>query len=158
MPVRRVISHPEIKENIGKVALERGPLVYCAEWPDNQGHVSNLALPNGTELGAEHRENMFDGITMLKGQVQALHQGKNENETITMQQEFMVIPYYAWAHRGQGEMAVWLPRQESLARALPKPSIASTSQVSASREKNGSAVNDQWEPKNSNDHSHPYLH
>jgi len=158
MPVRRVISHPEVKENIGKVALERGPLVYCAEWPDNQGNVSNLALPNGTELKAEHRENMFDSITVIKGQVQALHQGKNENETITTQQEFMAIPYYAWAHRGQGEMAVWLPRQESLARALPKPSIASTSQVSVSRDKNGSAVNDQWEPKNSNDHSHPYLH
>ncbi len=158
MPVRRVISHPQVKENIGKVALERGPLVYCAEWPDNQENVSNLALPNGTELRAEHRENMFDGLTVIKGQVQALHQGQNENETITMQQEFMAIPYYAWAHRGQGEMAVWLPRQESLARALPKPSIASTSQVSVSRDKNGSAINDQWEPKNSNDHSHSYLH
>jgi len=158
MPVRRVISHPEVKDNIGKVALERGPILYCAEWPDNQGYVSNLALPNGTELRVERREGLLDGIAVIKGQVEALHQGKSEEETITMQQEFVAIPYYAWAHRGQGEMAVWLPRQESLARALPKPSIASTSQVSVSRDKNGSAINDQWDPKSSNDHAHPYLH
>jgi DUF1680 family protein len=158
MPVRRVLSHPEIKENSGKVALERGPLVYCAEWPDNQGSISNLVLPDDVELQVERRADLFDGVSVIKGQIYALHQGKEEKEIKTMQQEFMAIPYYAWAHRGQGEMAVWLPREESLARALPKPTIASTSKVSVSRDKNGAPINDQWEPKDSNDHAHPYLH
>ncbi len=158
MPIRRVLSHTEIKDNSGKVALERGPLVYCAEWPDNQGFVSNLVLPDEVELQVEHRADLFDGVSVIKGQTRALHQGKQEKETITQQQEFIAIPYYAWAHRGQGEMSVWLPREESLARALPKPSIASTSKVSVSQDKNGTPINDQWEPRDSNDHAHPYLH
>ncbi len=158
MPVRRVLSHQEVKENTGKVALERGPIVYCAEWPDNQGFVSNLVLPDDAELKVERLDDLFGGVTVIKGQSLALHQGENEKAAIKKEQEFVAIPYYAWAHRGQGEMAVWLPRQESLARALPKATIASTSRVSVSRKKNGSAINDQWEPRNSNDHSHPYLH
>ncbi|MGD2294664.1 MAG: glycoside hydrolase family 127 protein [Candidatus Aminicenantes bacterium] len=158
MPVRRVLSHPELKENAGKAALERGPIVYCAEWPDNQGSVSNLVLPDESELAVERRDDMFDGVVVIKGQALALHEGQDENSSEKKQQEFTAIPYYAWAHRGQGEMAVWLPRTESLARALPKTTIASTSKVSASRDKNGAPVNDQWEPKHSNDHAHPYLH
>jgi hypothetical protein len=158
MPIRRVLSHPEIKDNTGKVALERGPLVYCAEWPDNQGSVSNLVLPDDVELHVERRVDLFDGVSIIKGQTFALHQGKKEKETITQQQEFIAIPYYSWAHRGQGEMSVWLPREESLARALPKPTIASRSKVSASQDKKGAPINDQWEPKDSNDHAHPYLH
>lgn len=158
MPIRRVLSHPEIKDNTGKVALERGPLVYCAEWPDNQGSISNLVLPDDVELQVERRADLFDGVSVIKGQTLALHQGKQEKETITQQLEFTAIPYYAWSHRGQGEMSVWLPREESLARALPKPTIASTSKASASQDKKGAPINDQWEPKDSNDHAHPYLH
>ena len=158
MPIRRVLSHPEIKENIGKAALERGPIVYCAEWPDNQGSVSNLVLPDDVELTVERRDDLFDGIVVIKGQILALHEGQDENSPVKKQQEFTAIPYYAWAHRGQGEMAVWLPREESLARALPKPTIASTSKVSASRDKNGAPINDQWEPRRSYDRAHPYLH
>jgi hypothetical protein len=158
MPIRRVLSHPEIKDNTGKVALERGPLVYCAEWPDNQGSVSNLVLQDDVELQVERRADLFDGVSVIRGQTFALHQGKEEKETITKQQEFIAIPYYSWAHRGQGEMSVWLPREESLARILPKSTIASTSKVSASQNKKGAPINDQWEPKDSNDHAHPYLH
>ena len=158
MPIRRVLSHPEVKGNTGKVALERGPIVYCAEWPDNQGAVSNLVLPDDSELSVERRDGLFDGVAVIKGHSLALHEGQDENSPLKKMQEFTAIPYYAWAHRGQGEMAVWLPREESLARALPKPTIASTSKVTVSRDKNGSPVNDQWEPRNSNDHTHPYLH
>ena len=75
-----------------------------------------------------------------------------------MTREFTAIPYFGWAHRGEGEMAVWLAREESQARVLPKPTIASASLPSASGGKLASAVNDQREPANSNDHSRPYLH
>lgn len=100
MPVRRVESHPEVKENTGKIALVRGPVVYCAEWPDNGGHVSHLVLSDDAELLTEMRDDLLNGVTVIKGQA------------------FMAIPYYAWAHRGPGEMAVWLSREEGTARPL----------------------------------------
>jgi hypothetical protein len=55
-------------------------------------------------------------------------------------------------------MAVWLPRQEAGARVLPRPTLASASQASASGDKSAEAVNDLWEPSGSGDHGHPYLH
>jgi len=111
MPVRRVESHPEVKENKGKIALVRGPVVYCAEWPDNAGHVSNLVLSDDAELSIEYRANLLNGITVIKGQALALF-GTEDETTIRREiQDFTAIPYYAWAHRGPGEMAVWLSRK-----------------------------------------------
>jgi len=111
MPVRRVESHPEVKENKGKIALVRGPVVYCAEWPDNAGHVSNLVLSDDAELSIEYRANLLNGITVIKGQALALS-GTEDETTIRREiQDFTAIPYYAWAHRGPGEMAVWLSRK-----------------------------------------------
>lgn len=158
MPIRRVLSHPEIKDNTSKVALERGPLVYCAEWPDNQGSVSNLVLQDDVELTVERCDDLFGGVSVIKGQALALFEGKEESSPVRRLQEFMAIPYYAWSHRGQGEMAVWLARDENKARFLPGPTIASTSQVSVSGGKSGAPLNDRWEPSHSNDHSHPFLH
>ena len=157
MPVRRVLSHENIEDNRRKVALERGPVVYCAEWPDNHGYVSNLVLADDVELEIEKRTEMLKGLDVIKGKVIALQRSKDRKSVVKKEQYFVAIPYYAWAHRGSGEMAVWLARDESRARPLPEPTIASTSRVSVSSDKNGVAVNDQWEPKSSNDHSKPYL-
>lgn len=120
--------------------------------------MSNLVLSDRVELTAEHRDDLFNGVTVIKGKAMALFSGRKESEVRKEEQDFMTIPYYAWAHRGQGEMAVWLPREESLARPLPGATIASTSKTSVSGGKEGTTLNDQWEPKNSNDYSHPYLH
>ena len=158
MEIRRVESHPGVKENTGKVALERGPIVYCAEWPDNQGHISNLVLPDDVELTTEHRVDLFDGVNVIKGRVPALFASRNGASPIRILQEFMAIPYYAWAHRGQGEMAVWLPRNENNVRSLPQPTLASQSRVIASGEKSGVGLNDQWVPQSSKDQSRSYLH
>jgi hypothetical protein len=68
------------------------------------------------------------------------------------------IPYYAWAHRGPGEMAVWLSREESAVRPRGYPTLASRSQVTASFGRNPEAVNDQMEPRNSIDHDVPFFH
>lgn len=92
MPVQRVLSHEKITENQGKIAVERGPIVYCAEAADNAGHVLDLYLPDTTELYAEHHEDLLGGITVIRGD------------------DIRLIPYYAWAHRDVGEMAVWLKR------------------------------------------------
>jgi len=98
MPVQRVLCHDRVEENAGKVALERGPIVYCAEWPDNGGRVFHLVAPDDAALEAEYRERLLNGVVVIRGQGD---------------QSLVAIPYYAWSHRGAGEMAVWLPRDAS---------------------------------------------
>jgi DUF1680 family protein len=107
MSVRRVVSNQKIENNRGKIALEHGPIVYCFEWPDNRGHVYNLVLPDHVELNAGFNEELLGGIGVIRGKVAVLD--KNE-KSVEHMQELTAIPYYAWAHRGEGEMLVWIPR------------------------------------------------
>jgi DUF1680 family protein len=158
MPIRRILANPAITSDAGKVALERGPVVYCAEWPDNGGHVTNLVLEDSAPLSAERREDLINGVTVIKGEAVALSQDKKPGPPIARTQEFVAIPYYAWAHRGEGEMTVWLAREPSKARPWPNPTVASRSRPSASGGKNAATLNDQWDPLSSHDQSHPYLH
>lgn len=131
MPIRRVVAHPRVADDAGRVAIQRGPVVYCAEWKDNAGRALALTLPDDAKLDAEHRKDMLGGITAITGK-------RNDGETLTL------IPYYAWAHRGQGEMAVWLPR-------TPQPFVAS--QTGA--EDTLAALEDGREPKSSSDRAIP---
>jgi hypothetical protein len=110
MPIRRVLSHENVKDNIGKVALERGPIVYCVEWPDNGGRVSNLVLPDDAKLMPEYRKDMLSGITVICGKAFGKFGRGSGWYLAGDEQDFVAIPYYAWAHRGKGEMAVWLAR------------------------------------------------
>jgi DUF1680 family protein len=158
MPVRRVVANAAVLADAGKVALERGPLVYCAEWPDNGGQVSNIVLADHAQLSLERRDGLLNGLTVIKGEALGLYEGSRPGQPSRRKQELIAIPYYAWAHRGDGEMAVWLPRDEAGVRPLPRPTIASASRPSASGDKPAGAVNDLWEPAGSGDHSHPYLH
>jgi hypothetical protein len=137
MPIRRVLSHEKIEENAGRVALERGPLVYCAEWADNDGYVSNIILHDDATLVPQFRENLINGVIRIQGMSTALKYDIDGKTPIKSKHRFTAIPYYAWAHRGQGEMMVWLARDESKARVLPQPTIASTSRISVSGDKDG---------------------
>ena len=94
MPIRRVVSHKNVKDNEGRVALERGPLVYCVEGVDNGERVTHLTLPDQARLQTEYRPDLLNGVTVIRAD----------------QPSLVAIPYYAWAHRGDGEMAIWLPR------------------------------------------------
>jgi hypothetical protein len=158
MPVRRVLSHEKVEANAGRVALERGPIVYCAEWVDNNGYVSNLVLYDNAVLAPRFRENLINGVMQIQGLATALKYEADGKTPVQTKHGLVAIPYYGWAHRGQGEMTVWLASEESKARYLPQPTIASTSKVSASGNKDGTPINDQWDPSDSNDHSKPYLH
>ncbi len=108
MDVKRIVAHKNLKDDLGKVALQRGPFIYCAEWPDNGGKVSNLLLPDAVVVTPEYRPEMLNGITVLKADVPAIqiHDGSRVS---TITQPFVAIPYYAWAHRGKGEMMIWFP-------------------------------------------------
>lgn len=157
MSIRRVLANDQVAEDRGKAALELGPVIYCAEWPDNGGHVSNLALADDAQLHSKYRPDLLNGIAVIEGKATGLTLNK-KGKVRQEEQNFAAIPYYAWAHRGAGEMAVWLARTPSAARPLPLPTIASTSQVTVSGGRTEAAVNDLREPKSSNDHSVPYFH
>jgi DUF1680 family protein len=119
MEVRRVLSHERVAANAGRVALERGPVVYCAEAVDNGGRVFNLVLPDDARLVADHRPELLGGVTVVTGRALALHASEDGRSVVTREQDFLAVPYHAWAHRGEGEMAVWLPRRVTLAFAVP---------------------------------------
>jgi uncharacterized protein len=108
MEVRRVVANEKLKEDIGKVALQRGPLMYCAEWKDNNGKASNIIMPNSAGFTSEFKPEMLNGVTVLKSEVPAIVINGDETVT-TIKQPFMAIPYYSWANRGKGEMTVWFP-------------------------------------------------
>ncbi len=107
MPVRRVRSHEEVEPNRGRAALQRGPIVYCVEGADNNGRASDVVLPDDLSLKAE-RTDLLGGVTVVTGQAKAL---RRQSDGIVRQEPhtLIAIPYYAWAHRGKNEMAVWLP-------------------------------------------------
>jgi DUF1680 family protein len=111
MEVRKVVANSNIKSDIGKVALQRGPIMYCAEWIDNDGKASNLVMPVNTTFTTEFKPELLNGIEVLKSTVPAVVI-ENKGEVIrTKDQNFIAIPYYAWANRGKGEMMMWFPEK-----------------------------------------------
>jgi len=158
MPVRRILANELVQADRGRVALQRGPIVYAVEWPDNPGgRVRNLVLPDDAKLVAEFRPDLLNGVEIVKARVISL--AYDEQGSINKrEQDFTAIPYYAWANRGVGEMLVWIPKDESHARPLPWPTVASTSKVATSGGQNPRAINDQAEPQSSRDASNSFFH
>jgi DUF1680 family protein len=153
MPIRRVLANDHVAADRGRVALERGPIVYAAEWPDNpKGQVRNLMLPRDERLTAEFKPDLLRGVTVVKGRAVALAYDAQGKITST-EQEFTAIPYYAWANRGRGQMLVWFPETEAFARPAPFPTVASAAQVTVSGKsrKNPRMINDGEEPASSSD-------
>lgn len=109
MEVRRVVANEKIKDDAGRVALQRGPLMYCAEWPDNNGKASNIILPASTSFTAEYKPGLLNGVMILKADALALQ--ISDDNVSTVKKPFVAIPYYAWANRGQGEMMLWFPEK-----------------------------------------------
>jgi uncharacterized protein len=144
MPVRRVLADPRVRDDAGRVAIERGPLVYAAEWPDNGGHALNIVVPDTARLTSEFRPDLLDGVTVVTGDVAAVDR-RSDGTVHAQAHRLVAIPYYAWANRGMGEMQVWLPRAPDLARptpvALPDPIAAVRS--SGGIEKKWTGYNDQ---------------
>ena len=115
MPVRRVVATQEVEADRERVAIQRGPIVYCAEWPDNpKGKVLELELPGDGALSAEFKPDILNGITVVKGKGFYPEEGGAANASGRMA-EFTAIPYYAWAHRGEGQMIVWMRKGHSRA-------------------------------------------
>ncbi len=160
MPVRKVVADERIKDDIGKMAFQRGPVIYCAEWPDNdKGNVRDFIINKDAAASTEFVPSLLDGTQVIKttgyqtkrtldGRVETLNE-----EPVTL------IPYALWNNRGAGQMMVWIPTGTSSAHPLPAPSIANRSKIRASKiTRDINAINDQDVPANSNDNSVPYYH
>jgi DUF1680 family protein len=151
MPVRRVLSSNQVIANRDRVALQRGPIVYAAEWPDNpNGKVRNIVLADANALSSEFRADLLNGVQVIRGRAVGLafdEKGSVERS----EQPFMAIPYATWANRGRGQMAVWLARSDAAARPTPYPTVATTSTIAASPLPNGRGKN----PRNMIDGDEP---
>ena len=93
MPPRRIVAHAGVKDDAGRMALQRGPLVYALEAIDNAGHALDLVIPRDASLRSRYRADLLNGVEVINGEGN---------------RPFVAIPYYAWNNRGQGEMAVWI--------------------------------------------------
>lgn len=145
MPVRRVLADPRVRDDVGRVALERGPIVYAAEWPDNGGHALDLVIPDEASLSSEFRPDLLNGVVVVRGAVREVTRNSATGAVHSEPHQLVAIPYYAWANRGMGEMAVWLPRDPSLARPTPivPPDPIATVTSSGGIDKKWTGYNDQ---------------
>jgi len=115
MPVRRIEAHPRVAAAAGRIAIERGPIVYCLEGVDHEGSVLRLALPREAELAPEPHPELLGGITVIRGM--GLARIEEDDEPLyrpagaarIRTAPIFAIPYFAWDNRAPGEMVVWVP-------------------------------------------------
>ena len=167
MPIERVRADPRVQADAGRVALQRGPVVYCVEAADHGGRVRHLSLPPDAQVEPEHRADLLGGVTVLKAKGLA-HFAPHEDgkpasaaaQAEAKPVDLTAVPYAVWDNREPGEMVVWLPERPALAEPVPPPTIASQSKASASHcwpSDSVAAVNDQIDPPNSHDLGPPRL-
>ncbi len=167
MEPRIVRANNKVEADRGMVAIERGPLVYCAEHPDNQFDIFSVLLSQEPEFSlgtatipaTTPDDSSGYPIVTLKTDAQTLDFNKQGKLTVR-DQVLTLIPYYAWCHRGSGKMRVWLPQDLSATTPAQPATLASESRVSTSTPRMPaiSAINDRLVPKGENDRSVPYTH
>lgn len=111
MEVRRIVSRPELKQDVERVALQRGPLVYCVEGADNNGKAWDLILPDGAAFKTAYQKGLLEGVTTIQFQAPTVQISGDGQAVTTEMKTITAIPYYAWCNRGQNPMQVWLPRK-----------------------------------------------
>ena len=118
MPVERIYAHPSVRQDVGRVALRRGPLVYCVEQIDNpKAPVERIRLPRAAEIEAKDRSDLFGGIVSLlaKGQTARIDDWRDGLYRTEPPEEdpatWTAIPYYLWSNREPGRMLVWIPEE-----------------------------------------------
>ena len=165
MDPRTVRANNNVEADRGFVAIERGPIVYCAEWPDNDfdimGALVNQSPKMTVEDGTLHAKDKKVAdyyIKVIKTDAQLLSFDK-QGRLNTKDVKLSLIPYYAWCHRGSGKMRVWLSQDLSSSRPEQPATLASLSKVTASTPAASlSAVNDRLVTKDGTDRSMPYYH
>lgn len=158
--IRKIKANENIEDDRGKMALQLGPIVYCAEWADyTDPDILSLVLAENTLLTSEFQPTLLGGVNVISGDAEGAKRNESSGDIETYPRKFTAIPYYSWSHRGRGQMAVWIPSTKETSRVKPVPSIASTSKIDASL-KNAliKGINDQHLPKNSADKRNTLYH
>ncbi len=161
MPIRQVAAAPQVENNVGRLALMRGPVVYCLEDADHGVPVDRIALPRGAKLEAKFEPSLLGGVTVIEG----MGQGAGRPETMEELKspkprpvKVRAIPYYAWDNRTPGRMVVWIPEKPPGLPALKSATVALLGRPSAShchRADAATALNDGVLPTSSIAHSIP---
>ena len=158
MEPRTVRANNKVVADRGMVSIERGPLVYCAEHPDNSFDIMGALLNQAPTFSLGKTEIAGTPIQTLTTDAQTLSFDK-QGKLQTADQRLTLIPYYAWCHRGSGKMRVWLPQDINATTPSQPATLASESKVtSSSRVPALSSVNDRLVPRDENDRSMPYTH
>ena len=111
MPIRRVVARDEVKDNENRMALQRGPLVYCVEGVDHNGSAWNLIVPDQVTFTPQWRPDLLGGVMTLTGTGMAIVPTKDGIGAQTIKQKISAVPYFSWCNRGSNQMLVWLPRK-----------------------------------------------
>ena len=165
MNVRRIVANDNAEDDRGKVALERGPIVFCLEGADQaDGKVFNKYILNSANISAQYDANLLNGVVTLSGDAKELQQDGTIKDV-----KFRAIPYSTWNNRGPQQMEIWVANTPTKAVATPAETIASKAVTFSNRgpiqndapetapvDSWAGGVNDQWEPKRSSDISKPY--
>ena len=165
MEVRRIAANDNAEDDRDKVALERGPIVYCLEGSDQaDGKVFNKYILNSADIQAHFERDLLNGVVVLDGTANELQQDGTVKDVT-----FRAIPYSTWNNRGPQQMEIWVANTPAMAVATPLPTIASKAQTFSNRgpiqndapetapvDSWAGGTNDQWEPKRSSDTSKPY--
>ncbi|WP_165228775.1 glycoside hydrolase family 127 protein [Aquisphaera insulae] len=163
MPVVQVAANPNVEADTGRLAFQRGPLVYCVEAADNESGLDSLFVPRGTELKAEKAADVLGGVVVLRGSAETApemdwHARLYQAVPVSRQVPLTAIPYYAWDNRKPGPMKVWLPT----APRTPGPGGPETQAAVKLSFRSGNAqpwgVNDGVEPKTSGEQPQALCH
>jgi hypothetical protein len=158
LPVRRVLAHDSVEANHGRVALERGPFVYCAEWIDQpDSAVFNSFLPHSATLNATLHSDTLGEVYVIRGNAGGSRVDPGSRAKTTFVKDIVAIPYYFWSHRGPGEMTVWLPRDNTYAQPTGSSPLSTGSAVSASGGENTAVVHDERVPTGTPSDSSQYY-
>ena len=114
MPVERIEAHPKVRQDAGRVALQRGPVVYCLEEADNGRDLNDLVLPRAAALKAKFEPDLLGGVVVVTGTAKRRDQAMWKRElyrpvaTPLKGSSIKAVPYAVWANRKPGEMVVWI--------------------------------------------------
>ena len=159
MPVRRVTADQRVADDAGRVAVERGPILYCFEGVDHQGKIFQLSLPDESRLEPQFRPAVLGGVTVLTGKGKSAKR-RGDGSISEESAALTAVPYYAWCNRGANQMQVWMPRSSDKAKPLPFPTLATKAATRASHRMGRDtheALNDGIEPRNSGDQNLPRM-
>jgi DUF1680 family protein len=117
MPVERIHANPGVRQDVGRVALRRGPVVYCVEEADLGASPHRLLLPDASSLRSAYKPDLLGGVVVITGAGELLNDSGwgatlyRNAEPKTRKTRFTAVPYCAWDNRSPGGMAVWLARK-----------------------------------------------